>query len=381
MTAIRRLPKVNTRREFMRVLEGWMIPSGDDALDSGEDASAGRPTDLKAYVLESNAPLRRRAKTERVRWSMVDTGVPDLKIMNVVLGADTPVRFFVDVSDKRFITIHTNNRAEDMEKVVSALVDESYGMFDNMWMYHGMLDHIAKKVGSAFVGFSMKYTDKLLARAETNHDASVLEDLHINISGRKANRLRDIVRNDRDFQDIMAYRKVRIMRGPQGDETDYVHDDIASTGYFAVKHGKSVQNHLSIVEESKEIYSRAVTGVEECRLGIDKAGGMAIAKGQALNFTLSKRITDIDRFIDVVFNTAKPFRLSGIKSVIKPGYYRVLAVDLHTGDPITFEIARGMMRVYLSQHSCGNTIMRLLTNLQSSYGTDTRCIEVDQIVG
>ena len=381
MTAIRRLPKVSTRREFIRVLEGWMAPSGDDAPGGGEDAAAGRPTDLKAYVLESNAPLRRRAKTERARWSMSDTGIPDLKIMNVTLGADAPVQFFVDVGDKRFITIHTNNRAEDMEKVVGALVDESYGTFDNMWMYHGMLDHIAKKVGSAFVGFSIKYTDRLLARAEAKHDASVLEDLYINISGRKATRLRNLVKNDRDFQDIMAYKKVRIMRGPRGDEKGYVHDDIASTGYFAVKHGKSVQNHLSIVEESKEIYSRAVRGVEDCRLGIDKSGGMAIVKGQALNFTLSKRITDIEQFIDVVFNTAKPFRMSGIKSVIQPGYYRVLAVDLHTGDPMTFEIARGTMRVYLSQHSCGNTIMRLLTNLQSSYGTDTRCIEVDQIVG
>lgn len=380
LTATTRLPKVSTKQEFIHVLEDWMTHPKDAGSADDEDPHAGRPTDLKAYVLESNSPLRRRAAMERVGWSMTDTGVPDLKIMNVRLAGGEPRQFFVDVSDRRFVTIHTNGKAEDVERVIAALTDESCGMFDNMWMHHGMLEHMAKKVGSGLVGFAMRYTDSLLARAEAGHDASALEDLHINISGSKASRLRDMMRVDRDFRDIVAYRKIRVLRGPQGGESDYVHDDIASTGYFAVKQGKSVQNHLGVVEESKEIYSRAVAGVEDCRLGICDAGGKAVAKGRALNFTLSRRITDIDQFVSMLFNSAKPFKLGGIKSAIEPGYYRVLAVDMHTGDPMTFEIASGMMRIYLSQHSCGNTVLRLLTNLQASYGTDVRCKEVDQIV-
>ena len=380
MTTTTRLPKVDTRQEFMHVLEDWMTHPKDTGSADGEDPHAGRPTELKAYVLESNFPLRRRATMERVGWSMTDTGVSDLKIMNVRLAGGEPRQFFVDVGNRRFITIHTNDKAGDVEKVIGALTDEPHGSFDNMWMHHGMLEHIAKKVGSGFVGFSMKYTDGLLGRAEAGHNASALEDLHINVSGSKASRLRDMMRGDRDFRDTVAYRKIRVLRGPQGGESDYVHDDIASTGYFAVKQGKSVQNHLSVVDESKGIYSRAVAGVEDCRLGIGAAGDKAVVKGRALNFALSRRITDIDQFVSMLFNYAKPFKLVGIKSAIEPGYYRVLAVDMHTGDPMTFEIASGMMRIYLSQHSCGNTALRLLTNLQASYGTDVRCKEVDQIV-
>lgn len=332
-------------------------------------------------MLESNAPLRRQAKTERVSWRMVDTGVDDLKIMNVTLDGNAPTQFFVDVSNRRFITIHTNGRAKDVGKVVDALADESYGMFDNMWMYHGMLDYITKKVGNGFVGFAMKYADDLPARAESGHDASALEDLHINISGSKAKHLRDMMKKDDGSRDILAYKRVRILYGLQNAESDYVHDDVASTGQFAVKRGKSVKNHLSVVEESKEIYARAVKGVEDCRLGTDNTGGRVAAGGKALNFALPERISGIDQLVCTLFNSAKPFRLGGIKSQVQPGCYRVLAVDLHTGDPMTFEIASGMMRVYLSQHSCGNTVMRLLTNLQATYGTDVRCREVDQTVG
>lgn len=375
-----RLPKVNTRKEFVHVLEDWIAHPWDAGSGSGGARRAGRPTDLKAYVLESNAPLRRQAKTERIRWSMVDTGVGNLKIMNATLDGNAPTQFFVDVSDRRFITIHTNGRAKDVGRVVDALVDESYGMFDNMWMCHGMLDYITKKVGNGFVGFAVKYADNLPARAESGHDASALEELHIDISGSKARLLRDMMRKDDGFRDILAYKRVRILHGRQDAESDYVHDDVASTGQFAVKRGKSVQSHLSIVDESKEIYSRAVKGVEDCRIGTDNAGGRVTARGKALNFALPKRITGIDGLVGTLFNSARPFRLGGIKSVVRPGSYRVLAVDLHTGDPMTFEIASGMMRVYLSQRSCGNTVMRLLTNLQATYGTDVRCREVDQAV-
>ena len=72
-----------------------------------------------------------------------------------------------------------------------------------------------------------------------------------------------------------------------------------------------------------------------------------------------------------------PFKLWGLKSKISDGYFKILAIDLHTGNPIDFEIADNMMRVYLFKGNCGNTILRLYTNLQMYYDSKTVCLELN----
>lgn len=377
-----RLPRVETRQEFMRCLEGWIDPSREDVADGGRsDRRRGRPRMLKSYVLESIAPLRQDAKLGRARWHLASTGVPDIKIMELQIGGGPARRFFLDTGDRRFPTIHTNARLEVMDSVVDALTNEAHAAFDTMWIHYGMLESIAEAVGGALVGFTMSYTDGFVASAERGHGRPDLESLKITISGSKARQLDALMKRDSGFRDIVVYRKVRVRRGPLGDESGYAEDDIASTGYFAVRHGASVQDHLHIVQESKDMYSRTVSELESHGLGIDDVGGRSAVVGHALNFALPDRIADIDRLVDVIFSAAQPFWLAGIRSTVKPGYYRVLAVDMHTGDPITFEIAGGMMRVYLPRNGCGGTILRLLTNLQARYGVDVTCREVEQAAG
>ena len=48
---------------------------------------------------------------------------------------------------------------------------------------------------------------------------------------------------------------------------------------------------------------------------------------------------------------------------------------------MNFEVADDMMRVYLNKHGCGNTVMRLLCNLQARFGTGIRCRQVEEAVG
>lgn len=373
------LPKVQTGREFMDCLEDWLHP----ATGSGP----GRPTGLKACVLESNSPIRQAGRLHRVVWDLVGTGLDHVKIMNVSLDGGPARQFFLDIADKRFPTLHTNANARDVDSVVGALTDEAHGAFDNMWMHHGMLERIAGSVGTGLAGFSVRYTGGAPARAENGRAPPDDGDLHVSIRGPKAERLKMLLRGDSDFRGMTTYQKVRILRGRPDDESGHAQDEVQNTGYFAVRGGRSARDHLDIVDGSRKIYSRAVSGVEDCRLGpacgcaSDAGGGTTLVGGRALNFALPRTIADTERFVDMLFSCARPFRLGGIKSVVEPGYYRVLAVDLHTGDPLTFEIAAGMMRVYLSQGSCGNTIMRLLTNLQLLYGTGVACREVEELGG
>jgi hypothetical protein len=46
---------------------------------------------------------------------------------------------------------------------------------------------------------------------------------------------------------------------------------------------------------------------------------------------------------------------------------RVGAVDLHVGQRIGIELGHDWMRVYLHAGSCGNTVARLISNLQTRF--------------
>lgn len=322
-----RLPRVGTRRQFMDVLEGWISRAGE----GGADPRAGRPAGLKSYVLESDGPLRRNAALKRINWSMADTGVAGLKIASVTLDGGARRQFFADVSDRRFITVHTNGRERDVGPAIDALTDGYDGMFDRMWVCHGMLEHIAKK-GGGLAGFDMRHAGGLPAGAGPRRGAPAPGGQRIGAGGPMAGPLLDLVKSDGRLWDALALRSIRVARGAAGGR-GCAHVDISGTGRFAARRGASAQGRLDIVGESKEMYSRAMAGVEKCRLGAVRRRGRAVVTGKALNFALPKRTADAGPLAGALSGPRGPFRLGGFKSVVEPGYYRVLAVDLHTGIP------------------------------------------------
>lgn len=46
---------------------------------------------------------------------------------------------------------------------------------------------------------------------------------------------------------------------------------------------------------------------------------------------------------------------------------RVHAVDLHVGRRLVVEIGNDFLRVYLPTEACGNSLLRLYTNLQHTF--------------
>ena len=51
---------------------------------------------------------------------------------------------------------------------------------------------------------------------------------------------------------------------------------------------------------------------------------------------------------------------------------QVVAVDLHTGDPIDLEVTPSTIRIYLPKGSCGNTVLRIYVNLQHYFDSAIR---------
>ena len=341
-----------------------------------EPSAPGRARELKAYVIEANGGIPQSGGSPDSRWEMIDTGIDKMKIMRTRIG-DTTCEFYADVSDKRFHTLHTTARSDDAGRAVAAITDMDGLPLDRMWLSDSLLKALAKKAGSsALRGFGVKYAGGFLGESIPRN----LEDLNLNINGSMACEIDRHMRRNEHLAGAIAYRKIRLMRGNETDPYDYVHDDIDKEGYFAVKQGWSVQDHLYLVDETKQLYADTIRGIEEFRLGSSRQNGRWVIKGKPLYFDFVNALPDVHNFTTKLFDSTRPFRLWGLESKLEDDYYNVVGMDLHTGDPISVEIAKDMMRVYLSEASCGNTVMRLLCNLQDRFGTLIRCRQVEELV-
>lgn len=365
------LPKVNSQKEFMDYLDNVINPP---KIEDYDVPSKGRLRELKSYILETNEDFPATIDSKNYHAETVDTGLNNLKILRV-FGKDANkqrhVEFFLDISNKRFLTLHTNAESDETNRFIEMFVKDFKFSFDHAWFSSNMLKHIAKIQGNALKGFGVHYSNQFL-KSENESDADI-EDLNLEMTGSLANEVQDIIKKNPKVDRTIAYNKVRILRGKIGEIWDWVQDDLHHTGYFAVKKGKSVQDHLHLVDISKEEYAKSVKDIEDQRIGIKKVEDRTLVEGKSFDFVFKTPIEDITLFVDRFFNSASPFKLWGMKEKILDDYYKVVAVDLHTGNPIDFEISKDMMRAYLFKGSCGNTILRLLTNLQIYYDSYTQC--------
>ena len=335
--------------------------------DDDEYSSRGRLRELKTYILESDEGFPSQLTMKDFSCEVFDTGLKDMKILRVKKNNNMH-EFFLNVNDKRFLILHTNYKSEDTNKIIENLTKDHHHTFDNVWFYSDMLKQIAQELGNSFRGFGVSYSNKFLRSAE--YADSDIEDLNLSISGSLAKEMQKLIASNPNIQRTIAYNKVRIQRGSLSDS---VEDDIHNTGYFAVKHGKSVQDHLQLVDICKEKYSEVINNIENLRIGVTEIEGRMLLEGQSFDFEFPNPIKDLNLFVEKMFSSTIPFKLWGLKSKIHDDYFKIMAMDLHTGSPLDFEIASDIMRVYLFKGNCGNTILRLFTNLQMYYDSNITC--------
>jgi len=356
--------RVSSRKEFVEELYRMNAPP--KSRKTGE-ATRGRYTELKTYILECNE-LFRAGRGDRVSWEAEDTGVDSIKILGIRQNKATrPLQFYMDMSDRRFLLLHTDELAEKANDAVEGLVGEHHHKFDHTWFHSGLLKKWARNLNGGFSGYAINYGGMLYGKNDT---------LKMEVSGTNAKKLYDALPDLEGTDRLMSHEAIEVHRGPKRPDDAFVEERIVNTGYFSIKHGKSIKSHLDIVNDCKEEYRKMIAAVEKCRMGTHAQSGHEIFEGRPIAITYPK-VNNLAQFIDNMFNAKKPFKLWGLKMLRNRGQYSVPAVDLHEGSAINFEITPSMMRIYLRKGSCGNTILRLLTNLQTHYSAQVKCSDLE----
>lgn len=363
------LSKIETRQQFMDVLEDMILPPKPE----DENSAAGRLRELKSYMIESDNGLPDQFEASGLLCSVRNTGLDEIKILNVREN-DKEYEFYLDKHDLRFFVLHTNVKSDDAHRIVDKMTRDVNHALDHAWFHSGMLERVVEMQGNEFRGFGVSYSDRRLI-SEAEDDAGV-EDLKLSISGSMAAEMKKMVQEHPHIGRTCAYNMVRVMRGCSSSIRDYAQDEVHSNGHFSLKRGKSIDDHMNLLKMCHETYSQTMESVERLRIGTKRVGGKTLFDGRPFDFKFGHDVENLELFISKMFSSASPFNLWGIKSKVDAGYFRIMAIDLHTGSPMDFEIASDMMRVYLGKGNCGNTILRLLANLQMHHDARDACLQV-----
>ena len=343
----------------MSALEDMIVPR----KSGGAGHPPGMLHGLKTYVLESDRDFPRRFESGCMQCEVVDTGLDAVKILRARRGGAT-AEFFLDVEDERFPLLHAGGGSGDADGMVDELAGDEFHTFDRIWLHSAMLERLARMPGnSGGPGASRRGG---LPEEGGNGAAA---------GGPPAEGMRGTA-DAGTRADAAARAGARIARGSGADPRGFVQDDVSSTGRFAVRRGRSVRDHLRLIDMCRKEYAETVAAVEKRRIGVGKRDGKMLVEGGQFDFQFARSIEDLDAFIEWMFNSTAPFMMWGTKFAIQENYFGVVAADLHAGARMHFDIAPGLIRVYLYKRGCGNSVLRLLTNLQLHYDAGTTCRQI-----
>ncbi len=281
---------------------------------------------------------------------------------------------YVDLSDPRFWLVHSMATSNATDFLIDRAVAAGPEL-DRAWLPANLLE-AATRLGS-FRGLNLSYDRREIPDIDFGEPDAV-EFLKMQLWGPVAATILEILRDQKVLRNQTTLSKVKVKFWlERGNDDVFSLDDIRYDGKVTAR-GTSFQSHIGIVTDVYRRYSAVVRGIEdayaivhsseEARLRID---------GEPITFLIDPPIDDLGVFVSSVFSAGDPFRLWGVPVALAEDYVRVEAVDLHVGGTIRFEIAPEMIRMYLPSGSCGNSALRMYTNLQHHYRSLVTAVDSD----
>lgn len=288
--------------------------------------------------------------------------------------------FWVDRLEPRFWVFHT---VAPSAAAAAWLKDhvESRRDTDWMWLPSAHLRYIApdalpRRVRTEFDG----------KRFVSSDDAA--RDLKVQLSGSHAERLLDRIAALPEYRSAVSFSTIEV----DIDDPDLgpLRESVRRWGAFAA-HGEEFAHHAQFVQLAIARYARLIESIEALALRFEPLHGMDLSThgadsrttvaargledddvggasfaGMPIGIQFSRPIPDLSAFCEELFSSRAPFRLWG-QPAVTSDRASVEAVDLHVGQRVSMELGRDWMRVYLHADSCGNTVARLISNLQTRF--------------
>jgi len=264
------------------------------------------------------------------------------------------LRFAVDDLDNRFWSFHSTAPTDVAVREIKRKVTTRRDL-DFVWLPSHHLRQIRPGVHPSYLKTDFKGWDIL--------PPEEIRDLAITVRGRDADRLLDVIRQEKGHEHAISIDRLTV---PAVDpDLGHVDEAVNRFAHFIAK-GDSFALHQQVVAGVVGRYRSLVEAAEARAIRFtpfsnDDDGGRT--SGSPIEVRFSRPLPHVAAFLGELFSSREPFRLWGLHKGTED-YGECDGVDLHVGERIRVEVQSEFLRIHLYEGGCGNTVARLVANLQ-----------------
>jgi hypothetical protein len=325
------------------------------AAPSKADLIGGRvpPGHVKTRVLEAHAvELSSEGVARLVRELGDRSGLAVEPIGDELWWVTTDAMVaFLDTLNPRFWQLHSTSPADEVARVVRTAVAGDPRL-DTAWLPKALLhepdgEHLWVK--SAFEAEELLGSDVSTRRWRARFEGDTPEGLLELLRGTEYERAASLT----GLGSLVSEPDI----GEAVVVADYRGAFVTGQGDFSVAASavwnlvRRYEQWVRELEHRHRLTSRAV-----------ETGGVLI-EGDVATITFGRDVEDLDRLVEGLFSAKEPFRLWAVPQRVEGGWFADV-VDLHVGQPLRMDILPDRVRILLEPDTCGNTLARLVTNLQ-----------------
>jgi hypothetical protein len=320
---------------------------------------------LKTYLIEAHGPdgddlshqtapeaLSNAADAARLQLQKTD----DRTLFQLT---DGDVGFFFDVLDPRFWVVHTMSNVDRCEQLLDRLVD-LYPNLDYAWPPSELMRALQKEGKPA--GFAVDFDETHFLPASESH---LIDEpnavVKFRFGGTQAQTW--LTELERFAPDALAFSMVKFSLQEQ-EGRSYLIAELNERGRLKAA-GNSISLHLATVAKFLHQYRSLIAQIESFgRLRSQGTGDGGLLIGDPLVFEFPKPLRDFRSFIKELVSCREPLKIWGVVEEVRTNLVQIEAVDLHTASRLRLDVTPQFMRVYLGPTACGNTVARILRNIQ-----------------
>jgi hypothetical protein len=382
------LPRLASREEYFDFLDGWSIATPDKLSAKHTTRSL-----VKGYLLETSAEgVGRQSAAEAFELAGEIVEVVDDTLCRLVRRGEQNPWAICELTDDRYPMLFSALEAKESDRRVDLLARSP--MLDKIWITAELYEKLWQRVVAGFDG--NRYT-RMVSEYESIYESTTLdesddalvsnrhessgndeeprevdedEDVEVAIRQTEKRRAR-MVMSERISRMVEYLPKLREVYGPL-ESTIALRIPAPQRGghdvYFDGKftnRSESVVSLRSSMTGVRALYGGATRRTEAAAWPRESSlPGISLGSPLLIQFKEPLSLSTFDRWIDSLSRRRNAFRLLGNPIDRGPGKVQIYGLDHHLWQPIDVEVTRSHLYAMLPDGTCGNSIHRLIANVQ-----------------
>jgi hypothetical protein len=370
------LPQLRRRQDYFDYLEGHSVEAFDE-----RHQQRTRRTLVKTYVLETRGDGVSHEQAVRMFGRAGHAVTPEGDALVLRAGGSDRRWALLEPVDRRYLALYTLVPSAVSDRAIRDLVQSTSGL-DRLWLSAIFFDKLWESVVSSaspqqYAHMSFHYDalyEGLGADEESVEDEESLP--------RRAARMR--------FADTVATMnatlpKLRAVYQPLRSLVHLRAPSQGAGGHDIFLDGKltnrsaSFSEHRSLMRDVTRRYDAFTRRAEQILWPTATEGRPALAAPLFIEFSAPLAQSTFERWVTETFSARSAhLRLWGKPILLGPNKAQVYAIDEHLWQPIQLEMTRHHLLALLPHGTCGNSVNRLVTNLQRTLDPGLRAWLADR---